>query len=277
MNLDNIWMFDGCLFYDPENIILLDPLRKFLQIENVEQLISSFGKAGENPPLMSINKKTRIATIPIQGPLMPRANPFLKEMLGATSTTEINQSVQQAMDDKGIKAVLLKASSGGGSAGGIDETAEKIAELSSIKPVFTHVNGSNGSACYYLTSQANRIYANHRTDTIGSIGTKLVMNDTSEAAKKQGIKPIVISTGKNKSVGAFGVPITADQQEVIQGMVNNLQNFFEESVLRKRPEVDMEKVNDGRSFFAHDAKRHGLIDGIKSDRTVRAMLEASIR
>jgi protease-4 len=275
-------MFDGCLFYDPSNMFYYEPLKRFLNVEaidseKVQQFIAGIPSMPlQKQNLMQLDKKTGIATIPIKGALMPTANPIM-QMIGGTSTSEVNNSVQQAIEDKGIKGVLFKANSGGGSAGGIDETAEKIAELSSKKPVFTHVNGQNGSACYYLTSQSNKIFANGRTNQIGSIGTKLVMNDTSEQAKQAGIKPIVIATGKNKSIGAFGVPITQDQQELVQSMVNELQGFFEQTVLRKRPNIDIKQVNDGRSFFAYEAVNNGLIDGIKSEKTVKAMLRATVR
>jgi protease-4 len=281
MNLEQIYMFNGCLYYDPNAMFLLEPLRAFMRTDRFEQLISTFGNASseeDSKPLMSINKKTRIATIPIQGALVPRTDPFMK-MIGAdvTSTSEINQSVQRALDDKDIKGVLFKANSGGGSAGGIDETAQMINELSNKKPVFTHVSGSNGSACYYLTSQSNRIFANTRTDQIGSIGTKLIIHDTSKAAEQAGIKPVVIATGKNKNIGGFGVPITEDQIELVSEMVDSLQEFFEESITRKRPQMNLSEVNDGRTFFARQAQKRSLIDGIRSERDVRAMLEASIR
>ena len=276
MNLEQVYMFDGCLFYDPSSFYLYEPLKQFLQIDNLEQFMGAFGEPAQREPLMSIDKKSRIATIPISGPLMPKQN-FMLDLVGGTSTNEIRQAVRQASEDKGIKGILLKTNSPGGSAAGIDETAMEIAELSSKKPVFTHVAGSNGSAAYYLTSQSNRIFANNRTDQIGSIGTKLVMNDTSKAAEMAGVKPIVIATGANKSIGAPGVKITQGQQDLIASMVKDLQGFFEESVKRKRPNVNMSEVNDGRTFFAKVAKSNGLIDDIRTERDVRAMLKASMR
>jgi len=275
MDLDNVYMFDGCLFYDPSQLYLLEPLKRFLQVDNIEQFINTIDlpPANERPPLMSVNKQG-IATIPVRGALMAKGG-FLMDMIGGTNTNEINQAVRTAMVDDNIKGVFMPVNSPGGSASGIDETAKMIDELSAMKPVYAHVQGTNGSAGYYLTSQATRIFANNRTDQIGSIGTKLIINDSSEQARMAGIKPVVITTGDNKAIGAPGVEITQGQKDLLQEMVDKLQSYFEQSILRSRPNINMADVNDGRTFFADEAITNGLIDGIRSERDVKAMLEVA--
>ena len=134
----------------------------------------------------------------------------------------------------------------------------------------------NGSASYYVTSQANKIYATNRTNQIGSIGTRLVVKDVSEAMEKAGIKNVVIDTGKNKTIGE-GNKVTQAQEEYLQGIVDQLEGFFEQTVQRGRPGIDINAVNDGSIFLAQVAKEKGLIDGIDSMEGTRARLEAMTR
>lgn len=274
MNLEHIYMFNGCLYYDPNNLMYLEPIKQFIGAENIKQFFMLFDEA-DDKPLMQIDKKTGIATLAITGALMPQDN-FFTRMIGGTSTNRIMQAFKDAIVDDGIKGLKIIANSGGGSAAGIDEAAGLLAELASHKPVITQTTGANCSACFYITSQSTRIFANNRSDMIGSIGTKLIMEDSSERAAMEGIKVLVIATGENKAIGAEGVPITPSQLKVVEDMVFKLQEFFEETITTARTQINIEEVNDGRSFFAMEAEQLGLIDGIRDNRTINAMLEGMV-
>jgi len=178
MNLEYTYMFNGCLYYDPNSLMYLEPIKQFIGKENIDQLFTLFDEV-EDKPLMQLNKKTGIATLPIMGVMMPQDN-FMTRLIGGTSTNRIMQAFKDAIVDDSIKGLKIIANSGGGSAAGIDEAAGLLAELASLKPVITQTTGANCSACYYITSQSTRIFANNRSDMIGSIGTKLIMEDSSE-------------------------------------------------------------------------------------------------
>jgi len=240
---------------------------------DIEQFMRSTG-AQAVAPMMSIDKKG-IATIPIMGPMAPMPHAVMK-MFNGTSTSELKKSFQQALTNPRIKGVLMPVNSPGGNNAMIDETAALIREVSQRKPVLAHVTGQNGSAAYYASSQANKIYAQNRTNQIGSIGTKLVIQDTSEALEKAGVKNIVIDTGNNKSIGQ-GTKVTEAQQEYLQEIVNTLQGYFDKTVVEGRPDVDINAVNDGSIFLAQIAKEKGLIDGINPIENTRARLHAMIR
>ena len=263
--MNNIWMIS----YE-----FIDWVENFLQqsvIVDIEQFMLSPG-AKSVQPLMSVDKKG-VATIPINGPLAPMPHALMK-MFNGTSTSELKRSFDQIRNNPKIKGVLMPVNSPGGNNAMIDETASLINQVSKIKPVLAHTTGENGSAAYYLSSQANKNFAQNRTNRIGSIGTRLVISDDSEAMQKAGIKNIVIDTGKNKSVGHG--PVTDEQKEYLSGIVNELNSFFEESVQRGRPNIDINQVNDGSIFLANQAVNNGLIDKVQSIENTRATLEAMI-
>lgn len=265
--MNNIWMI---------NLDYIDWVNNFLKqsVEiDIEQFMKSPG-ARTVAPMMTVDRKG-IATIPIVGPMAPASHAMMK-MFGGTSTSELKSSFARALNDNKIKGVLMPVNSPGGNNAMIDETASLIHQVAQRKPVVAHVFGQNGSAAYYTTSQATKIYAENRTNQIGSIGTRLVIKDFSEAMEKAGIKNVVIDTGDNKSIGQGG-PVTPEQKEYLQDIVSNLQGYFNETVERGRPGIDIKAVNDGSIFLANIAQQKGLIDGIDSLASTRGRLEAMIR
>jgi len=215
-----------------------------------------------------------VAVIEINGMITPTPDMFAALFGGNTPLTHLRAQLNEAMEDPEVEAIVLDVDSGGGRASGVDEMAAELYEAGQRKPIVAQVRSGVGSAAYYLASQANAIYADSRTSMAGSIGTRVILIDDSQAAEEAGFKVIPIDTGNMKSVGISGVPITEDQVKVIQGQVNKLQEFFEESVLRGRPNMDINKVNDGRMFLAEEALELGLIDGIQpGSTTIRNVLE----
>lgn len=265
--MNNVWMISHDYIDWVENFLVLSltPEIKQLMTLNVP---------GQSKSLMTVDRKG-IATIPINGPLAPMPHAMMK-MFGGTSTSELKKSLLEAQSNSKIKGVLMPVNSPGGNNAMIDETANLIHEISKVKPILAQTMGENGSAAYYLSSNANKIFAQNRTNRIGSIGTRLVIADDSEAMQKAGIKNIVIDTGKNKSIGQSGVKITDEQKEYLGEIVQELNSYFEESVVRGRNNIDINQVNDGSIFLAKNAVKNNLIDGIQPIEKTRARLEAMI-
>ena len=234
---------------------------------DIEQRIR--GETFNASPLMTVNKS--IATIPINGIIAPASHKMMS-MFGGTSTIELKRSLEQAANDPKIKGILMPVNSPGGDNSMIDETASLIHDIQQTKPIYAHTTNDNNSAAYYLSSNATKLFAQNRTNRIGSIGTRLVLNDESNA-QENGVKKVVIDSGVNKSPGQ-GSPITAEQKEYFGDIVNELQSYFDDSIKRGRPKVDINAVNDGSIFLARNALKKGLIDGIHSIQKTRSLLEA---
>jgi len=265
MILNNIWMIGED--YESTGETFINKLIN-MDLEQFMELASN-----KTVPMMSV-AKNGIATIPINGIIAPLPQSVMS-FLGGTSIGELKNSLNYAKNDKKIKGILMPVNSGGGNNEGVDETAHLIDEIKHSKPIYAQTTGVNGSAAYYLTSQATKVFAQNRTNRIGSIGTRLVITDDSEANDKSGVKKIVFDTGKNKSAGHSGTKLTEEQRDYISGMVGELNSYFEDTVKRGRPNIDIKQVNDGSMWFANTAIKKGLIDGVQSIKNTRARLEAA--
>ena len=184
--------------------------------------------------------------------------------------SEYNMSVPNFSDavntvmESGVKDVIIRSNTGGGYAEGVDALAKQVYSLAQAKNVYGVVEGTTASAGYYVLSQATKgIFLSDRTNEVGSIGTYMAIADQSEALENAGVKVFEFKTGALKGAG-FGGKITEEQVSYFQNQVETLQGFFEESVQRGRPDLDISQVNSGGVFFADEAIDLNLADGYKT-------------
>ena len=260
------WMVHDKIIYTKQlgnTDLFTNPIRDFLSKNNfkfdLQQVADMFSDETEKRGMMKI--KDDIAYLPVNGVIGPFED-WIARWIGATSIFSLTKALKNILSDESIKGVFMPFDTPGGSIQGVDEASELIRQIATKKPVFAQVTGEMCSAGYYMGSGATRIYANNRSNFIGSIGTKLILEDDSEMLQNLGIKTIVIDTGDKKSLGESGNPITDEHIEYLQNLVNQMQRWFEESVLAGRPNLAIQEVNDGSLFLAEDAVKKGMIDGI---------------
>ena len=212
-----------------------------------------------------------VAIVRLLGPLMKGWSKY-----GGTSTIDARRQLRAAAVDKKVKGVLLAIDSPGGTAAGTAELADEVQAAGRAKPLHAFIEDTGASAAYWAASQAGRITAN-RGAMVGSIGTMAVLYDVSKAAEKQGVEPVVFTTGPYKAMGVEGAAITAEQREYWQGVVDKLNEGFLDAVSRGRGfgKEGLDAVSDGRVWVGKDAQALGLIDGVGSfDDAMNGLLAA---
>lgn len=184
---------------------------------------------------------------------------------GGVSSTFTRKAIRTAIDDDRVDAILFQIDSPGGTVAGTADLAAEVREASKVKPTHAFIEDLGASAAYWIASQTSRITANS-TALVGSIGTVAVVEDTSGAYDKAGIKVHVVSTGKHKGAFTDGAPVTDEQLAELQGRVADLNEHFLAAVSEGRG-VSRDKLNeiaDGRVFIADKAKSLGLIDEVST-------------
>ncbi len=219
-------------------------------------------------------EETTIAVINIQGTLTKRGSSFST----GGSMIRLRQAVRRAARDSDVDASILKIDSPGGTVSGTADLAKEVARATQEKPVYSYVEDLTASAAYWIASQADKVYANDRTARIGSIGTFIGLYDYSGAAGQEGIKAVVIRSGKFKGEGFPGEEITADQKDYWQSLVDKIQVEFSQAVAsgRKLSAAKVAELADGRVHVAADAQALGLIDGIQTFDETLAQLRAQL-
>ena len=202
------------------------------------------------------------ATIKIQGRLM-RSVPAMFSWFGiaATSYADIIEQVGAAASNNDVKSITLDINSPGGSVDGVQECADAIYAAGTTKKITARVDGVCASGAYWLASQADNITATPNS-MVGSIGVYMVLSDFSEQAKAEGIKVNVIRSGEHKGAGVPGAPISDDQIDALQDVVNGMAGNFAAAVARgrKMKVSAVNKLADGRVWIASEAQDNKLID-----------------
>lgn len=217
-----------------------------------------------------------VAVISIMGP-MEKADSLFLWLFGGTSTVAAEKAVRAAAADPNVDSILLRIDSPGGAVDGLAELGDAIADTLKQKPVVAYIDGMGASAAYYAASQAGEVYAG-RTSLIGSIGIIMALYDYSALFEREGVKPVIITTGEHKGVGWEGTEITKEQQAEFQKIVDFYFADFVRAVSKGRGmrSAEVKALADGRMFPAPEAKTNGLIDGIRSFSDIlRQMMKSS--
>ncbi|HEV2970635.1 MAG TPA: S49 family peptidase [Pirellulales bacterium] len=208
------------------------------------------------------------AIVPLSGALM-KAESSLNL---STSTVFARRQVRQAAADEGVAGILLVIDSAGGTTAGTSDLAADVARAAKSKPVLAYCEDLCAAAAYWIASQATKVFAN-ATAIVGSIGSFMVIEDSSQRAENEGVKVHVIRAGKFKGAGCPGTPIDEEFLENWQSIIDNLNEHFLRAVAAGRglsPEA-VRELADGRAHLAATAQAKRLIDGVKTIDEVLAM------
>lgn len=221
---------------------------------------------GESSSYSSISSSTigdRVDVLKIEGIIGES-----EDSLFSTSSynhTFIIDSLNALIDDTSSKGLILFIDSPGGSVYHTDEIYLKLLEYKNTgRPIYASFGSTAASGGYYIACAADKIICNRNTIT-GSIGV-IMQNvmDMSGLYEKLGIKIETITAGKNKAMGNGTEPLTDEQREILQSMLDETHNQFIEVVATGRhlSFEEASKLADGRIYTAKQALANGLVDEI---------------
>lgn len=203
-----------------------------------------------------------VATIRMDGQMQKGESSF-----GGCSTVKTRRAIRQAASDWMVKAISLRICSPGGTVAGTSELAADVAAANAIKPVYAYIEDLGCSAAYWVASQARSITCND-TAMVGSIGTMVMLADTTGAQEQFGIKYTVVSTGDFKGLGADG-KVSDLLVSDVQREINDMNTVFLAAVTAGRGAVlggekGVKAIADGRVHVGAQAKQLGLVDAVSS-------------
>lgn len=182
---------------------------------------------------------------------------------GAASE-DIMRQLEQARKDPEAKSILIRINSPGGSTGATQEIAEEMDKIrSSGKPMVISMGDMCASAGYWLASKGNYIFASPATIT-GSIGVYMDYNNVEELMDKLGIHNEKIKSGAHKDILSMSRPMTDEERQMLQAMVDDIYNQFVQTVADGRglPEDKVKSIADGRILTGKQAEDLGLVDAM---------------
>ena len=170
--------------------------------------------------------------------------------------------------DSGVKAVVLRVNSPGGSALASDVIWREMELLKAVKPVIVSMGDYAASGGYYISAPADAIVADRLTLT-GSIGVFGMFLDAGDAMKqKLGVTVDAVKSNRSADMSIFR-GLTPTERAMMLKSVDRVYETFTNLVAEGR-NLPIDKVLDiagGRVWSGVDALEIGLVDfcgGLKS-------------
>ena len=179
--------------------------------------------------------------------------------VGGESTSAL---LREARDDDSVKAVVLRVNSPGGEVFASEQIRREVAALKQAgKPVVVSMGDVAASGGYWISMNADRIYADPSTIT-GSIGIFGLFPTIDRGLGKIGVRTDGVGTAKY--AGAFDItrPLDPGVATTVQSVIEKGYRDFTGKVAqaRGRSVQQIDEVARGRVWSGAQAKERGLVD-----------------
>jgi len=207
-------------------------------------------------PRLAVGK---IAVIPLSGTITTEGSSLFS---GSTITSElVRDYLTRAKEDKVVKAIVFHIESPGGEIAPCQEILWEIERVKKAKPIVVSMGGTAASGGYYISTKANKIVALPTTMT-GSIGVISQVTNIEGLLEKLGIQIEIFKGGKYKDMYWGFRELTPEEEEIMQGMVNEYYEQFIDVVAEGRglSKEEVRNLATGQIYTGTEAKELGLVD-----------------
>jgi protease IV len=251
-DLINAGGFDGDK--DPIRIYCVDPDNTHIELAKSGEDDSYSSNIFDDVPEGSI------AFINLKGVMMK------EDSYSHYGTQSVAGVIQIAAGHKNISGIVIEIDSGGGSVDSVAPMIAAIDQAKSVKPVIAWPDMA-ASAAYWVASRTDMIVAqNDISSEFGSIGVMMNFSDVQPMWEREGVKFHKVysreSDYKNKP---FEMALKGEYDLIKDEWLDPLARKFQQDVRRNRSgkiNLTVEGILRGRTFYAMDAKKNGMIDAI---------------
>ena len=175
--------------------------------------------------------------------------------------TRFSRELRKLRLDDGVKAVVLRVNSPGGSASASETIQREIRLIKKVKPVVVSMGSYAASGGYWIAAYGDRIFAEPTTIT-GSIGVFGVQFDVKKLSGDFGLTFDTVKTGKFADLISITRPKSDEELAVFQRMVDWIYGEFIGKVAeaRKIKREVVEEIAQGRVWSGAEAKNLELVD-----------------
>lgn len=211
---------------------------------------------------LGLNNGEKVAVIYASGAInVGRSSngPFNGEMVGSDT---IVAAVDEAAEDKSVKAIVLRVDSPGGSALASDLMWHAIENAKAKKPVVVSMADTAASGGYYIACNANKIVAEPSTVT-GSIGMFLGKPVVKGLYDWLGVTNEYVMRGKNAGIFRETEKFTPEERAKMTEQANGVyyDNFVPKVAKgRNKTNEEINTLGQGRVWTGTQAKGNGLVD-----------------
>lgn len=201
----------------------------------------------------------KIVVIPLTGSITTGDSTLSS---GSTITPGLVRNyLAKAERDKAVKAIVFRIESPGGEIEPCQEILLEIERAKETRTIVVSMGGMAASGGYYISTPADKIVALPTTMT-GSIGVISSAVNVKGLLEKLGIQIEIFKGGKYKDMYWGLRELTPEEEEIMQGMVDDYYEQFIDVVAEGRglSEEAVRELATGQLYSGAKAKELGLVD-----------------
>lgn len=250
----NAKMIDGAK-YDDE---VKNEMAQTLKVSEIKDLnFITLAKYADGADYKDNDGKDKIAVIYADGDIVDGSGE--DKNIGSDKFRNL---IRDARTNKDIKAIVLRVNSPGGSALASEVIWREVALAKKVKPVVVSMGTYAASGGYYISCDANYIFADPNTLT-GSIGVfSMLINPSAFLKNKLGITFDGVKTAPYADMGYATHPMTPQERNLFQSNVDTAYHTFLKRVAegRKMTVAQVDSIAQGRVWTGKRAISVGLVD-----------------
>jgi len=215
--------------------------------------------AHKRPLPLGMEEAERVAVITAEGSIIPGEQPP-----GTIGADSLAQLIRGAVEADGVKAIVLRVNSGGGSMFASEIIRQQLLQARAKGvPVVVSMGAVAASGGYYIAADADEIWATPSTIT-GSIGVFAAFPTFEELMGRAGIHTDGVGTTDLAGSLRPDRPLNPELVDALNSGVAFAYKSFVDIVAQGRDMQpgDVDPIAQGRVWSATDAREHHLIDSV---------------
>ena len=220
-------------------------------------------------------KEGNVAHVRVEGPIICSSENGLFSKGEAVTSDEVIEILEKIKENPKIKAVLFEINSPGGSPVASEEIARSIADLKIPSVAWIRETGASGAywvamSCSYIVAHPLSI-----TGSIGVLANSFGFEDLLQTLKLKYRRQVA---GNMKDIGSPFREPTAEEQNYLQGVLNQIHQVFIDAFSKAR-KISAEKAKElasGIFYTGIDAKNNNLVDALGGKKEALEWLEKKL-
>ena len=203
----------------------------------------------------------RIAVITLSGMIVRSAVGGASEMSEGVDVETLKNSLDAALENKKVKALVLRIDSPGGDALASADMLQMLDSAAVKKPLVVSMSGVAASGGYMAALAGKTIYAQPLTIT-GSIGVYSLKPNIQGLAEKAGLGRTVVTRGRYADANTLFKPLEGDAYNKFVAASGEIYYDFigQVAASRKMSLDQVDSVAGGRVWTGSRALKAGLVD-----------------
>jgi protease-4 len=181
------------------------------------------------------------------------------------SPSTVVRQLKDFADDDSIKAIILHVNSPGGGVAASEEIYREVKRIRDEKKkrIVASIETVGASGAYFVSSATNKIYADEGS-IVGSIGVISEWVNYEDLLKWAKLKQITMKAGEFKDTGNPARPMTPEEKQYLQSLIDNMHTQFIRAVAdgRHMKLDDVRAIANGKVWTGQEALAMKMIDQV---------------